>query len=91
MAQQAPGYQPVYVLTPARPPVSGFAVAGFVLSLMWGVGILAIIGFALSIAGIAATSNGKRRGLGLGIAGMLIGFGGAVIGIGLLISLITNA
>jgi hypothetical protein len=49
---------------------SGFAIAGFVLSLLFYTSVLGII---FSSIGLAATSKGKKRGRGLAIAGLVIG------------------
>ena len=64
--------QPVYVVRPALPPMSGMAVGGFVVSLLWGFGFLSPIGLGLSIAGYRQTQRGSR-GAGLAIAGMILG------------------
>lgn len=47
---------------------SGLAIAAFVLALLGFMGCTAILGIILGIAGIVATSGGKRRGMGLAIA-----------------------
>jgi hypothetical protein len=49
---------------------SGFAIAGFILSLLYFTSALGII---FSSIGLAATSKGKKRGRGLAIAGLVIG------------------
>lgn len=54
---------------PIRRPFSGFAVAGFITSLL----SLGILGVILSIAGAWQTRDGTRRGTGLAIFGILIG------------------
>lgn len=49
---------------------SGFAIAGFILSLL---PYTAILGIIFSAIGLSATSNNKKRGRGLAIAGLVIG------------------
>ncbi|HBG25962.1 MAG: hypothetical protein A2Y10_13870 [Planctomycetes bacterium GWF2_41_51] len=46
------------------------AIAGFVLSFMY---ILGILGFIFSLIGLSHTKNGKMKGRGLAIAGVAIG------------------
>jgi hypothetical protein len=54
------------------PPWSASAVAAFVLSLLGCAAIPAIFGLILSIVGIRATRDGRRRGRGLAIAAIPI-------------------
>lgn len=61
--------QPVYVIPRPRPPFSGFAVAGFVTSLV----SLGVVGVILSVIGVWQVRDGSRRGTGLAIFGILIG------------------
>lgn len=90
MAQPPPGWQPAqYVLVPVappKPPVSGLAVAGFVFSLLFGCGILSVIGLGLSVAGLVVTRDGKYGGRGLATAGVTLGALGTVFGVAWLIT-----
>jgi len=71
-----------------RPSTPGAAVGGFICSLLWGMGVLSLLGLALSIAGYrAATKIGAPTGLA--IWGIVLGALGAFTGIPLLISMIS--
>ncbi|QCB93297.1 DUF4190 domain-containing protein [Cellulomonas shaoxiangyii] len=71
--QQRPA--PVYY----RPvPFSGLAIAGFVLSLLWGFGFLSLIGAALAAAGIRETKRTGKRGRGLAEWGLGLGILGSL-------------
>jgi len=73
-----PHPQPVYYVPVQVKPWSGAAVAGFVLSLLWGFGLLSLVGILLSGIGIADTSGGAKRGRGLAGWGLGLGLlGGA--------------
>lgn len=74
---------------PARPPLSALAVAGFILSLLWGAGFLAPIGLGLSIFGLREARSGEKRGEGLALAGVILGAIGSVVFIFLLIAFLT--
>jgi hypothetical protein len=52
-----------------RGEFSGYAIAGFVLSL---IGPLFIFGIIFSAIGLSKTKNDKKRGRGLAIAGLII-------------------
>lgn len=72
--QQPP--QGMYYAPVQLKPWSGAAIAGFVLSLLWGFGVLSLVGALVSGLGIADTSGGAKRGralawwgLGLGLLG----------------------
>lgn len=77
MTHQAPPttYRPPYL---TRPPMSGLAIAGFVVSLLWGFGFLSPIGLALSLFGLKETNRGRKRGFGLAIAGTVLGALGTI-------------
>jgi hypothetical protein len=65
---------PVYVVAPAKPPMSGLAVAGFVFSLLWGFGFLSPIGLALSLLAIGQIKrNPGMRGSTLAGWGIALG------------------
>lgn len=64
--------QPAPMMPIPRKPYSGIAVAAFVLSLLGCLGISAVLGFILGIAGIILTRNGQKRGMGLAIAALPI-------------------
>src|ERR1035438_5962517 len=63
-----------YVVTPNR-GASGFAVASFVLSILWisGLGSILAVIFALKARSSISRSNGAEGGNGLAIAGLVIG------------------
>lgn len=73
-----PTQQPVYYPATMTRPTSGLAIAGFICSLLWGFGILSLIGLTLSIAGIRETQRGGKRGFGLAVAGTVIGALGVI-------------
>jgi hypothetical protein len=65
-----PGYQgyPGYsTVPPPRPGTSGWAIAGFILSIL-----AAPLGLILSIVGLIHASSGGRKGKGLAISGIVI-------------------
>jgi cyclophilin family peptidyl-prolyl cis-trans isomerase len=66
-----------YVVTPQR-STNGFAVASFVLSILWisGLGSILAVIFALKARGSIRRSNGAEGGDGLAIAGLVIGIVG---------------
>lgn len=51
---------------------SALAIAAFILALLGFMGCTAVLAIALGIAGIVATTGGKRRGMGLAIAAIPI-------------------
>lgn len=61
-----------------RPPLSGLAVAGFVLSFPIFLGVLGIVFSAIALGQIER-ANGKLRGRGLAIAGLVIAIGSCVL------------
>jgi len=66
-----PQYAPQTPVGPA--PYSALAIAGFVCALLgFCLGVPAILGLILGIAGIAVTGGGVRRGRGLAIAAIPI-------------------
>ena len=66
-----------YVVTPQR-STNGFAVASFVLSILWisGLGSILAVIFALKARSSISRSNGAEGGNGLAIAGLVIGIVG---------------
>lgn len=54
------------------PRWSALAVTAFVLSIIGFLGVTAILGIIFAVAGIAVTSGGRRRGLGLAISAIPI-------------------
>lgn len=79
--QQAPATAQTsypHALTPQKRPMSGLAVAGFVCSLLWGFGVLSVVGLALSIAALTDTKKGRSSGRGLAVAGVILGLIGVV-------------
>lgn len=68
------------------PRWSALAITAFVLSIVGFLGFTAILGIIFAIAGIAVTSGGRRRGLGLAISAIPIsvvtGALGAVVAYG---------
>lgn len=69
--------QPVYVVTRPMPPYSGWAIAGFITSLV----SLGILGVIMSIVGVWQVRDGSRRGTGLAIFGILIGLAWAPLNV----------
>jgi hypothetical protein len=71
-----PAGYPQYTFYPVPEPPppnlgwSGLAIAGFICSFVPLVGL--VVGLPLSIAGVVATRSGRRRGLGLAVAGIVI-------------------
>ena len=72
-----PQPQPVYLVTTPRPPFSGFAIAGFVTSML----TLGLLGIVLSIVGVWQVRDGSRRGTGLAIFGILVGLAWAPLNV----------
>ncbi len=78
MSQLTPSADPLRdAIIPGSPPPesqswSALAIAGFVLSLVGCLGITAILGLILGVAGIAKTRGGRRRGYGLAVAAIPI-------------------
>jgi hypothetical protein len=54
--------------TPTRPPLDGVSVASVVTALLG----LTPVGLVLGVIGIVRTAGGRRRGLGLAVAGILV-------------------
>src|ERR1700754_1931496 len=73
-----PGYPPA----PPRQGFSGLAIAGFILSFIGGV-----VGLVLSLIAIFQTGQGKKRGRGLAVSGVII----SVVIAGLTIALVVGA
>lgn len=59
--------QPGQVAPQAKAGVSGVAIAGFILAILF-----APLGLILSIIGLVTTGRGKKRGRGLAVAGLVI-------------------
>lgn len=75
--QQGPQPGVYYVQVPAK-PWSGAAITGFVLSLLWGFGVLSLFGAVVAGIGIADTSGGAKRGRALAWWGLALGLLGAI-------------
>jgi hypothetical protein len=84
----AAGY-PVYPGYAQSPKTNGLAIASLVLSiLLWGIGSILGIIFGFVALSTIKKSGGAEKGRGLAIAGISVGFGGIVLGIGLVIALV---
>jgi hypothetical protein len=57
----------------ASPGWSGFAIAGFVLSLLGLFGVGSVLGIIFSVLGLNRAKRTGQRGEGLAIAGIVIG------------------
>ena len=55
---------------PIHKPYSGFAIAGFILSFF---GLFSVLGIVFSAIALFQTTDGRMRGRGLAIAGLIIG------------------
>lgn len=77
--QPPPGYQP-YGGPPAIPANSGMAVASLVLSLVgiipcfWLFQVPGLLGVIFGFVGLGQTKDNARRGRGMAIAGLVVGF-----------------
>lgn len=72
-------------------PWSALAISAFVCALLGFLGVTAILGIILGIAGIIVTKSGKRRGMGLSIAAIPISIVTGLISIGLIVGLLLMA
>ena len=62
-----------YTISPVGPPRwSALAITAFMLSLIGFLGVTAILGIILGVAGIVVTRGGRRRGVGLAVAAIPI-------------------
>lgn len=61
------------------PKTDGVSVASFVLSLLCCTGL---IGLILGFVGLSRTKGGQRKGRGFAIAGVVLGIGSVLVGIG---------
>lgn len=59
-----------------RPPRDGVSIAGFVTGLLG----LVLVAVGLSIAGLARTAHGRRRGRGFAVAGLLLSVAWVAVG-----------
>lgn len=71
--------QPTVYYAPNKPPSSAAATAGFVFSLLWGFGLLSLIGIALGIVGLVETRGGRRRGQALAVLAVIFGIPGVIV------------
>jgi len=70
--------QPVYVVQQSR-PYNGLAIAGLVLSLLWGYGLLSVLAVIFCAASFRQIREEDQGGKGLAIAGLVIGIIGATV------------
>jgi hypothetical protein len=95
----APPFNPGYGYPQALPPygyapvggTNGLAIASLVCSLffwVWGVGAILAIIFGFIARSQIRRSGDTQQGGGLALAGIIIGFAGIVIGIGLIVALV---
>jgi len=68
-----PTYHVVQHVVAPRPPASALAITGFIFSLIWGCGVLSVVGLILSLMGLSDTRYGRKGGRGLAIAGVVLG------------------
>ena len=75
------------------PRISGLAVAGFVLGLLWlcGIGSLLATIFGTVALGQISRSNGALTGKGLALAGLILGILGLVLAFILLAAIVLQA
>lgn len=77
--QPPPGYQPYAGGPPAQSNNSGMAVTGMVLSLVglipcfWFFQVPGLLGIIFGFLGMGQTKDGRQRGRGMAIAGVVIG------------------
>jgi hypothetical protein len=57
---------------------NGFAIAGFILGILWGYGVLTILAIIFSLIGIKQARERNQGGRGLAIAGLVLGIVGVV-------------
>ena len=69
--QMGPAHQ--YPPPPLVRPTSGMAVAGFVCALLWGCGVLSLLGLILSTIAMRETKTGLKGGHGFAVAEAIIG------------------
>lgn len=58
---------------PTPKPWSASAIVGFVLSLLWGFGVLSFIGACVCVMGLVETAGNRKRGRDLAAWGLVIG------------------
>jgi Domain of unknown function (DUF4190) len=98
----APAFNPGYGYPQALPPygyapvggTNGLAIASLVCSLffwVWGVGAILAIIFGFIARSQIRRSGDTQQGGGLALAGIIVGFAGIVIGIGLIVALVVAA
>lgn len=70
---QPPGYPPLL------PETSGFAIAALVSGLLWLCGIGSIMAVIFGALGLNETRDGRQRGRGLAVAGLVLGVAGVLL------------
>ena len=67
-------------------PVSGLAIAAFVVSLVWLYALTSIVAIVLAIIALRRIKERRERGRGLAIAAIVLGAIGLLIGLGVLLA-----
>jgi len=73
-----------YVYEP-QAPISGLAVAAFLVSLVWLYGLTSVVAIVLGVTALRRAKERKERGRGLAIAAIVIGGAGVCIALGVLL------
>jgi len=67
-------------------PVSGLAIAAFVVSLVWLYALTSIVAIVLAVIALRTMKERRERGRGLAIAAIILGAIGLLIGLGVLLT-----
>jgi hypothetical protein len=91
--QPQPPYPPVpYYQAHTEPSTDGFAITGFVLAMVsiftFWMFLPPLLGIVFSAIGMSRTKNGKRKGRGLAVAGLVVSI---IVSVGLTVWIIAAA